>query len=774
MALILAIEPDVTQAVILRQVISELVPAELCLVDSKAAALSALKKNVPTLILISAVLPAHEEQELVAYLRTTAELAHQQTLMIPRLASPTDLAASGKRSFFKRGAPSEPVGCDPRIFANEVCAYLMRALEVKGATAPAVAEPIAGVQAPVKATQKPRVSANAPKSQGAPPQGARPPVVPGRVPPVEMTKQPLVTANTAQWQEAPSHDAHSPVGVKPEPLATTSPSHFVWLQRFAERMGTEHNAEQREEEPRQAAGWSLARQRAGSSISSLASTLGARLGQLFVTDTDAPDDSVKVARPPEQARPTTKRATAPEPPVPVAKPSQRPFSTPTATRTTPAPRPQAPAPRSVRPTVQPRPAATGTGRPARTGAIRWSPVEVAPVGEGLRVAPYGESSDVAPGLRGEPVPHSLPKAPVQEGLHMAVAKLQVRQPKPQLQRPRHAQPAFRYVAGEPSQDQVARLRQMRAANRSPRKKLLVVAASAFLAVVAVQGVTSPSTPWFEEAVPSGGLHIETRPAGIEAFVDDEPVGYTPLNLSLEPGAHLLELRYRDSVRRIPLEITEGTELSENVSLFEDRPLGHFEVMSQPSEASVYLDGKLRGVTPLTVSNLPVGSHTLILRSSAGTVRKTIRIESDHTTSLMEMIYPGWLAVFSEIPLEVRAAGRLVGRPGDGRIRMPPGRYEFELTNARFGYRSTRVLQVRPGQVTPLTVNLPSAIVEIDVQPWGEVWVEDKRIGQTPLESIAVPIGAHEIRVTHPELGERRLYVDVTLTERLHLTFDFTK
>ena len=759
MALILAIEPDVTQAVILRQVISELVPADLCLVDSKAAALSALEKNVPALILISAMLPAHEEQELVAYLRTTAELAHQQTLMIPRLASPTDLAASGKRSFFKRGA-GEPVGCDPRIFANEVCAYLMRALEVKGA-------------APVTAKQKPGVTANAPKSTGAPPQGARPPVVPGRVPPVQVTKQPLVTANTAEWQEAPSHDAQPPVGVKPEPPAATSAGHFPWLQRFAERMGTEHSAEQREEEPDQAERWSLARQRAGTSLSSLASTLGARLSQMFVTDMDAPADSVKVAGPAEKARPITKRATAPKP----RAPGQRPSSTPTATQATPWRQPHEPAPLSVRPTVQPGSAATGKGMPGRTQPVRWSPVEVAPVGEGLHVSPYGESSDRAPvgeSRRGGPVPDSVPKAPVQESLHMAVAALQVRQPKLQAQR-RHAEPVFRYVAGEPSQDQVARLRQMRAAaNRSPRKKLLVVAVSAFLAVVAVQGVTIPSTPWFEEAVPSGGLHIETRPAGIEAFVDDEPVGYTPLNLSLEPGAHLLELRYRDSVRRIPLEITEGTELSENVSWFEDRQLGHFEVMSQPSSASVYVDGTLRGVTPLTVSNLPVGSHTLILRSSAGTVRKTIRIESDHTTSLMEMIYPGWLAVFSEIPLEVSAAGRLVGRTGDGRIRMAPGRYEFELTNARFGYRSTRVLQVRPGQVTPLRINLPSGIVEVDVQPWGEVWVEDRRIGQTPLESIAVPIGAHEIRVTHPELGERRLYVDVTLTERLHVAFDFTK
>ena len=751
MALILAIEPDVAQAVILRQVISELVPADLCLVDSKAAALSALQKNVPALILISAALPAHEEQELVGYLRTTAELAHQQTLMIPRLASPTDVAASGKRSFFKRGA-GEPVGCDPRIFANEVCAYLMRALEVKGA-APQGARPpgVPGRVPPV--AKQPLVTGNAPPSQAARPG------VPNRVPPPEVGKQPLVT-NTAEWQEASSHDAQPPVGVKPKPPATTSPGHFAWLQRFAERMGTEHSVEQRKEEPGQAAPWSLAGQRAGTSLSSLASTLGARLSQMFVPDEDAPDGSAL----PEKARPTTKRAR-----VPVARPGQRPSST--ATQTTSVRRPHEPAPLSVRPTVQPGPAATGKGIPARTQPVRWSPVEVAPVGEGFYVEPAGDNLHLAP--VGQPVPDSLPKAPVRESLHMAVAALQVRQPK--FQARRHAEPVFRYVAGEHSQEQVARLRQMRAAaHRSPRKKLLVVAVSSFLAVVAVQGVSIPTTPWFEEAVPSGGLHIETRPAGIEAFVDNEPVGYTPLNLSLEPGAHLLELRYRDSVRRIPLEITQGTELSENVSWFEDRQLGHFEVMSQPSSASVYIDGTLRGVTPLTVSNLPVGSHTLILRSSAGTVRKTIRIESDHTTSLMEMIYPGWLAVFSGIPLEVRAAGRLVGRTGDGRIRMAPGRYEFELTNARFGYRSKRVLQVRPGQVTPLRINLPSGIVEVDVQPWGEVWVEDKRIGETPLESIAVPIGAHEIRVTHPELGERRLYVDVTLTERLKVAFDFTE
>ena len=145
--------------------------------------------------------------------------------MIPRLASPTDLAASGKRSFFKRGA-GEPVGCDPRIFANEVCACLMRALEVKGA-------------APVKAKQKPGVTANAPKSQGAPPQGARPPVVPGRVPPVQVTKQPLVTGNAPPSQAARPPVVPSqvpPLEVTKHPLVTANTAE--WQEASVARRAT--------------------------------------------------------------------------------------------------------------------------------------------------------------------------------------------------------------------------------------------------------------------------------------------------------------------------------------------------------------------------------------------------------------------------------------------------------------------------------------------------------------------------------------------------------
>ena len=309
------------------------------------------------------------------------------------------------------------------------------------------------------------------------------------------------------------------------------------------------------------------------------------------------------------------------------------------------------------------------------------------------------------------------------------------------------------------------------ANRLPRRKFMA-AAAVLLGAVILQGVISNSTP--VEPGWSGTLLLETSPSGIEALIDGEPVGHTPLNLSVEPGAHLLELHHRGATRQIPLKIDPGAEVSHEVKWFEGRRMGHLEVATQPPGARVFIDGDMHGVTPLTVSNLPVGSHNLILHSSAGTVRKSVTIKADETTPLMEVIFSGWLAVFSRIPLQISSGGRLIGAAEDGRIMMPPGRYELELTNDRLGYQSTHVLDIEPGQVTPLNIGLPNGMVQIDVVPWGEVWIEGEWIGRTPLGDIVVPLGTREIRVAHPELGEQRRFVDVTLNERVQLTVDLTK
>ena len=60
---------------------------------------------------------------------------------------------------------------------------------------------------------------------------------------------------------------------------------------------------------------------------------------------------------------------------------------------------------------------------------------------------------------------------------------------------------------------------------------------------------------------------------------------------------------------------------------------------------------------------------------------------------------------------------------------------------------------------------------VNAIPWAEVLVDGNRVGETPIGSIAVPIGTHEVVFRHPELGERRMTVTVTTGEPVKVGVD---
>jgi hypothetical protein len=136
--LVLAIEPDLRQAAIVKRIVREKVLADVAVVDSRDAALEAMRATVPDVLLISALLSPRDEDELIAHLRTLDHAGHLQTHTIPQLASalrPGEAHASGGLlSAFRRKKKdplAAPSGCDPEVFAEEVRSYLQRAAEKK-------------------------------------------------------------------------------------------------------------------------------------------------------------------------------------------------------------------------------------------------------------------------------------------------------------------------------------------------------------------------------------------------------------------------------------------------------------------------------------------------------------------------------------------------------------------------------------------------------------------------------------------------------------------
>ena len=128
-ALVLAIEPDPSQATVLRQIIGTRTKADVTVVESRDAAIDALDEAVPDLILLTALLSPGDEEALIRHLRTLPQAADVQTLTIPRLRE-----ADGKTSarfFSRKRRKTSGAGCDPAVFAQEVDQYLRRAHELR-------------------------------------------------------------------------------------------------------------------------------------------------------------------------------------------------------------------------------------------------------------------------------------------------------------------------------------------------------------------------------------------------------------------------------------------------------------------------------------------------------------------------------------------------------------------------------------------------------------------------------------------------------------------
>ena len=133
MAFILAIQPDLEQAQVLRHALRAVVKGLVVVVHSKEDALNAIDKQVPDLVLLHAFMPPSEDEHLAACLRALPNAHHVQAIRIPHLVPPSARPQPwlGVGLFRQRPAPSFIAGCDPHVFAGDVVGYLSNARALK-------------------------------------------------------------------------------------------------------------------------------------------------------------------------------------------------------------------------------------------------------------------------------------------------------------------------------------------------------------------------------------------------------------------------------------------------------------------------------------------------------------------------------------------------------------------------------------------------------------------------------------------------------------------
>ena len=122
---------------------------------------------------------------------------------------------------------------------------------------------------------------------------------------------------------------------------------------------------------------------------------------------------------------------------------------------------------------------------------------------------------------------------------------------------------------------------------------------------------------------------------------------------------------------------------------------------------------------------------------------------------------GWLMVRSPIEVDILRDGELIGTSRSARLMLPEGRHTLELVNRPLGFQQSVAVTIAPGRESALPVAVPDGVVHVNAVPWAEVFIDGRRVGETPIGNLRLPIGSHEVLFRHPTLGERRQSLVVT-------------
>lgn len=256
----------------------------------------------------------------------------------------------------------------------------------------------------------------------------------------------------------------------------------------------------------------------------------------------------------------------------------------------------------------------------------------------------------------------------------------------------------------------------------PRLTTLHAVVAAFAIIAGVEFVllasASRTPPQPAAAVAdTGTVVIESTPSGAALAIDGADRGITPSTLALKPGNYVMSVTLGDVSRSMPLVVRAGS-----------------------STERIYFSEVSGSALAVAHTVAPVTSPATVPAGAVG----------------------GWLSVSAPVDLQLFEGGVLVGSTETDRIMLSVGRHRIDAVNKTVGYETSSVVQVSAGSVARLKLEIPNGTLNINAAPWAEVAVDGKPLGPTPLGNISLPVGSHNVVFTHPQLGERRQAVVVTL------------
>ena len=194
------------------------------------------------------------------------------------------------------------------------------------------------------------------------------------------------------------------------------------------------------------------------------------------------------------------------------------------------------------------------------------------------------------------------------------------------------------------------------------------------------------------------VSIATQPPGATILVDGVEVGVTPIEAQITAGERQIEARlsgYNAWTNKVIVSAGTPMQLPEVKLALAD---GRVDIVSNPSEANVSIDGEFRGRAPLTVKLTPGKTHELTLtKPGYETATRSLSIAADSGRKLAIDL----VAQYGEVQVESKPVGADVWVDGERHAATPATltltgiSHDIEIRRTGFAAATQRVTP-RPG------------------------------------------------------------------------------
>ena len=249
----------------------------------------------------------------------------------------------------------------------------------------------------------------------------------------------------------------------------------------------------------------------------------------------------------------------------------------------------------------------------------------------------------------------------------------------------------------------------------------------------------------------GSVTIKSTPADGLIFIDGKEAGTSPKTIfDIKVGTHLVEVRI-DGYENWSENI-EITDKEYNLIATLQEKTGSIDVQSEPSNATILINGNKVGFTPETIKNIKPGIHQIEIRADGfGNWSNNVEVTTEKKSKVTALLLKasGSINVKSSPEnAKIYIDGREVGTTPTTLSSIPIGAHEIDVKiDGHEGWNKSII--IKKEKVLSLNAVLQINIGSINIESYPEnakIFIDGKEVGIAPKRFTDIAVGTHEVEV----------------------------